>query len=145
MTKPASQERAAATVARTREIARWLETVGASPTEMAVDFADLLSAARLVDEMLSKLVQLDVRNAQQADEALQLLGGMSAQLLCNGPLPTSTVGGIYARPPRSELPNNSCGRSQLYRIGRRARQATEFVQRIRDESNVVSCCSHRPS
>jgi hypothetical protein len=80
MTKPASPERAAATVARTREIARWLETVGASPTEMAVDFADLLSAARLVDEMLSKLVQLDVRNAQQADEALQLLGSISAQL-----------------------------------------------------------------
>jgi uncharacterized protein Yka (UPF0111/DUF47 family) len=47
---------------------------------MAVDFADLLSAARFVDEMLSKLLQLDVRNAQQADEALQLIGSMSAQL-----------------------------------------------------------------
>jgi len=80
MTKPASQERAAATVARTREIARWLGTVGSVPTEMAVDFADLLSAARVVDEMLVKLVQLDVRNAEQADEALRLLGTMSAQL-----------------------------------------------------------------
>ena len=80
MTKPPSQERAAATVARTREIARWLGTVGAVPTEMAVDFADLLSAARVVDEMLVKLVQLDVRNAERADEALRLLGSMSAQL-----------------------------------------------------------------
>src|SRR5690242_10887689 len=79
MTTPPSQERAAATVARTREIARWLGTVGAVPTEMAVDFADLLSAARVVDEMLVKLVQLDVRNAEQADEALRLLGSMSAQ------------------------------------------------------------------
>lgn len=50
------------------------------PTDMAVDFADLLAAARFVDEMLSKLVQLDVRNAHQADEALQLLGSISAQL-----------------------------------------------------------------
>jgi len=47
---------------------------------MAVDFADLLIAARSVERALTELITLDAENPQQADVALALAGKMAAQL-----------------------------------------------------------------
>ena len=49
-------------VAFARSISRWLGEAGVEKTEMAVDFADIVSAARRVEEALVKMLLLDVTN-----------------------------------------------------------------------------------
>jgi hypothetical protein len=46
----------------------------------AVDMADLLAAASLVEEEVSNLLLLDVGNPREADDALRIAGRISAQL-----------------------------------------------------------------
>jgi hypothetical protein len=63
-----------------RRIGMWLRKTGVTHSEMAVDFADLVAAARSVERALAELVTLDAENPQQADVALALAGKMAAQL-----------------------------------------------------------------
>lgn len=80
MHSTSSEERAARAVTQTRQIGHWLTTVGGVHSDFAVDMADLLAAVRLVEEEVSNLVQLDVGDPAQADEALKTAGRISAQL-----------------------------------------------------------------
>jgi hypothetical protein len=73
-------ENAVRDVAFANRLARWLHAANVPTTEMSVDFADVISAARAVQQDLEELMTLDVRQPDQADAALDCLGRIHAWL-----------------------------------------------------------------
>ena len=68
------------TVALTGQIQAWLRTAGVPENGMSVDLADILSAARHVDELIASMLLLDPNNPLEADKALTHVGSMHAWL-----------------------------------------------------------------
>jgi hypothetical protein len=63
-----------------RRLAAWLQSVGVEDTSVAVDFADIVAAAKLVELTLQKMIVLDVARPDHADEALTEMGRLYAWL-----------------------------------------------------------------
>lgn len=67
-------------VALADRLASWLRSAGVTRTELAVDLADTLGAARHVQVLVDQLLALEPANPQDAERALQHLGALHAWL-----------------------------------------------------------------
>ena len=67
-----------ATAVLARDLALWLSRAGVAPTELAVDFADLLHGAKEVQASLVILLSLDVNRREDAEHAMEQLGLLHA-------------------------------------------------------------------
>ncbi len=61
-------------------ISEWLRSAGVTHTEMAVDLADIVGAAKYAENAIMELLKLDVRSPTDADSALEQLGRLDAWL-----------------------------------------------------------------
>jgi hypothetical protein len=67
-------------VALAGRLSEWLRAAGVTHTEMAVDLADIISAAKYAESALMEMLKLDVSNRTDADEALGRLGQLHTWL-----------------------------------------------------------------
>lgn len=70
----------AATAALANELSHWLRRAGIERTELAVDFADLVHGAKVVEASLHRLLALDLEQSAEAELAMEELGRMHAWL-----------------------------------------------------------------
>jgi hypothetical protein len=70
----------AANVALTGRITAWLKAAGVKRSDMAVDIADIIFAARNVAALVEKMIELNPQDSDEADRAGEYLGMMQAAL-----------------------------------------------------------------
>lgn len=70
----------AANVALTGRITAWLKAAGVKRSDMAVDIADIIFAARDVAALIEKMIELNPQASDEADRAGAYLGMMHAVL-----------------------------------------------------------------
>ncbi|MET0395796.1 MAG: hypothetical protein ABW277_03120 [Longimicrobiaceae bacterium] len=75
-----NSDHVAATLDLTNRLTSWLRSAGVKDSEMAVDFADILSAARHIEEILTQLLTVEPTRPEGADEALSHLGKLHVWL-----------------------------------------------------------------
>ncbi len=68
------------TVILADNLAAWLRDTGFPQTNIAVDFADIIAAARRVEELLPRLVSLHTDDGNDAEQALACVGKLHAWL-----------------------------------------------------------------
>lgn len=66
-------------------LSNWLEKANIGQREMAVDFADIFTAADEVREYLEEMIALDPAESSSADAMIRLLGRMRARLFVEIP------------------------------------------------------------
>ena len=75
-----NEERTAETVRTADRLAAWLTKIGAESTGAAVDFADTVAAAWVIEDGVQYLLTLDPTHPDDARQALDKLGEMYAWL-----------------------------------------------------------------
>lgn len=70
----------AETVLLAKELAAWLRHAGVEQTDLAVDIADLLAAAKHIDSNVRSLLTLDLGNQKDAEAAAEKVGEMEVWL-----------------------------------------------------------------
>lgn len=68
------------TIALTAQFTKWLRNAGVERSELAMDVADILAAAKHIARLVEQTLRLDPREPAEADEALSHLAEMRAWL-----------------------------------------------------------------